>query len=372
MITVRRFASEARFPLRMRPSARAFDLVETFDVRRFEALMAMTQMPDSVRAQFGLYGEVGRRHQDGDYACVPVRYSFPPGRSLGRFSASVQGEPRATNLVAMPSNARPILLEGEAWDVDVENCQPCILRNKLDACGIPCPRLTEYCANRDACLQARRGVGWGARGSSWSCRVAAGRLQPSPSLRRLRAAQEIVAAAGVDRSAAKNLLLRLFYGGSVEAWAAEQRPPVAAAALPPFVAALADEIRTLAPVLLQALPPSVVQVARAQAEAKRSEKAAQGRPFNETGSVLAYVLQVGGGRGQLWHARGKAVVGLGPAVAGLRWCVVGVVNVVNQIPIRWKMHGCSCAGRARRRAVLGSRTGVWPTTLTTTTTPWLQ
>ena len=138
---------------------------------------------------------------------VTVVYSRPSGCPdyYGRMKANVavQGVP-CTPYVRMVRDARATMAGAHYVDVDMVNCQPAILAQKLRMHDVPCPLLDGYVT------------------------------------RRAEAIAEVSEACGVDRDAAKNLFIRLMYFGGTAAWANDHA--VDPETLPPWVDNLKAEM----------------------------------------------------------------------------------------------------------------------------------
>ena len=146
---------------------------------------------------------------------IPVDYSRPSSCPdyYGRMKATccVDGVP-CTPYVRLVRQARAILAGAYYTDVDMVNCQPSIMSQKLRILDIPCPLLDHYVSDREKCIQ------------------------------------EVVSSCKVDRDAAKNLFIRLVYFGGVTIWAKEHG--VDKANIPTWINELKDEIRSNAKWLL--------------------------------------------------------------------------------------------------------------------------
>ena len=147
---------------------------------------------------------------------VPVDYTRPSGCPdfYGRMRASVavDGLP-SVPYVRMVRGARAALAAPFYVDVDMVNCQPRLLAQKLALHEIACPHLDRYIAAREASIT-----------------------------------EVDVSCGGCGRDAAKNLFIRLMYFGGTAAWASEYG--VDEARLPAWVGQLRDEMKSNAALLL--------------------------------------------------------------------------------------------------------------------------
>ncbi|GAX85373.1 hypothetical protein CEUSTIGMA_g12790.t1, partial [Chlamydomonas eustigma] len=143
---------------------------------------------------------------------LPVSYEHTEqSEGFGRMQAFVkvnlETNERIVPFVYMPREVRATLAADRYVDVDVVNCQPVLLRQRLENAGFACECLAQYVDDRDACLS------------------------------------RVMKACGVDRDAAKQLFVRMVYGGSEDTWARDN--DVDANTIPDFVHALYTEIRDL-------------------------------------------------------------------------------------------------------------------------------
>ena len=191
---------------------------------------------------------------------LPVEYSYTArSEGFGRMFAKVAAElpagsgARLLPCVYMPREVRASLSDRDYVDVDFANCQPTLLRQRLGVCGIGCPLLARYIDARDAGLA------------------------------------EVAAAMHVDRDAAKQLFVRIVYGGGIEGWARDHGVD-SLAAMPAWVRDLAAELRasTSALVALPELEDLRDYHARVHVCASASQPSANAR---STGSVVAIHLQ---------------------------------------------------------------------------------
>ena len=125
---------------------------------------------------------------------LPVQYyKDESAEGFGRMKSRVKvtmksddveggGGMRCVPYVYMMREARAAMAAKYYWDVDFANCQPSILRQRLEKAEIACPLLARYVDGRDACLA------------------------------------DVRAACGVGRDDAKALFLRIVFGGRVSGW----------------------------------------------------------------------------------------------------------------------------------------------------------
>lgn len=124
---------------------------------------------------------------------LPVSYYLDSSQEgFGRMKAEVQvdwstgDKNKLLPYVYMQREVRGHLAAKNYWDVDMVNCQPSILLQRLDLLAIESPMLKRYVENRQECLE------------------------------------EIQTVCKVPRDAAKKLFLRLLYLGSPEKWRVEE------------------------------------------------------------------------------------------------------------------------------------------------------
>ena len=171
------------------------------------------------------------------------RYRCHANVDVAKASACVDRRPDATRPEALPvychmkRQIRAHLAGGAHWDVDMVNCQPTLLEQVLKRHGISCPQLSRYVREREQCLD------------------------------------EVSAACGVPRDAAKNLFLRLTYLGGVRQWkedfgVAEGRSP------PQWVDDFALQLAAAARLLMDQVPAPREGVANASSASNASGQAA--------------------------------------------------------------------------------------------------
>lgn len=115
---------------------------------------------------------------------IPVSYREPED-GFGRFTSRVSiddGRGHLPSLTTMKREVRSHLAARYYHDVDFVNCQPVILEQVLERHRIPCPQLSKYVGDREACLE------------------------------------DVMTTCGVTRNEAKSLFIRLVFLGSVSAW----------------------------------------------------------------------------------------------------------------------------------------------------------
>lgn len=147
---------------------------------------------------------------------VPVRYYMHEAQEgFGRMKSEVMVKGmHPVPYVRMRRDARTALAAEHYWDVDMVNCQPRLLEQKLRQYNILCPLLTRYVTAREACID------------------------------------EVRSACNVTRDEAKKLFIRLVFFGGVRGWLAEH-PHATADGVPPWVRGLRDELRVAAALLLK-------------------------------------------------------------------------------------------------------------------------
>lgn len=140
---------------------------------------------------------------------LPVMYYLDSCQDgFGRMKAEVQvdGTRHLLPYVYLQREVRGHLASRYYWDVDLVNCQPSIMLQRLDLLDIPCPLLNRYVNHRKESLE------------------------------------EVQTACQVSREAAKKLFLRLLYLGSPTGWMKEYGVP-ADRELPPWIQAFAEELQ---------------------------------------------------------------------------------------------------------------------------------
>ena len=116
---------------------------------------------------------------------IPVKYYLDREQNgIGRFKSCVNvvGYGHLPSYARMQREIRAHLAAKFYWDVDIVNCQPTLMSQVLERHDIAAPLLRKYVDQRQACLD------------------------------------DVVAACGVSRDAAKNLFIRLLYFGRVNSW----------------------------------------------------------------------------------------------------------------------------------------------------------
>lgn len=196
-----------------------FDLRERVNVvlgQRLEGSVGMLELRHRVRDDGGgedlhqrVLDTLGLANALGGY--LPVRYYMHESQEgYGRMKCEVMVKGiSAIPYVHMKREIRAVLAAEYYWDIDMVNCQPALLRQKLEEIGIECPLLDKYVRQRDACLQ------------------------------------EVMDGCGVTRDTAKNLLIRIVYYGSVDAWQSETSAALGRRISPPpqWVYLMQDELR---------------------------------------------------------------------------------------------------------------------------------
>ena len=185
----------------------------TVDISRSKHMVTMHRESESLHK--AVLDTIGVAKSLGGY--LPVRYYLDESQEgFGRMKTEVIVKGlRVIPYVHMKREIRAHLAGEHYYDVDMVNCQPSLLRQKLELSGISCPLLDKYVSGRDACLS------------------------------------EVAASCKVSRDAAKNLFIRLVYFGSVKCWAEELA--IAMDDVPTWVMDLKTELQHNA-VLLLALP----------------------------------------------------------------------------------------------------------------------
>lgn len=144
---------------------------------------------------------------------LPVEYrlnerSEGHGRMNAKVDVSVsnaigKGTNHPIPYVYMVREVRAALAAKYYWDVDFANCQPAILKQRLEKAGIACVNLARYVNSRAECLK------------------------------------EVQETCKVDRDAAKQLFLRITYGGSAVSWMKDVKTAIHP---PAFVTDMGNEI----------------------------------------------------------------------------------------------------------------------------------
>jgi hypothetical protein len=149
---------------------------------------------------------------------LPVQYyqdSIQEG--FGRMKAMVMVDgTNAVPFMRMQREVRGHLAYKSYWDVDMVNCQPTLLLQRLEVMDIPAPLLQRYVQNREDCIK------------------------------------EVQVATGASRDQVKNLFIRLVFLGSPETWLAEAREDSGRvlAELPTWIFELRDELQKNARLLV--------------------------------------------------------------------------------------------------------------------------
>ena len=214
------------------PLPKRIVLREHIDLERAEAMMAVhTEVEQIIRQRWLLSHEQSGPEQSEHVDWAALRATIDIARTAGgalvvEYSHSEQSEgfgrmyahvvlkvpPAAGHqlklvpFVYMPREVRATLAARDYVDVDVVNCQPVLMRQRLEKVGIPCPLLARYVDNRDACL-----------------------------------AELCTACDGCNRDAAKQLFLRIVYGGCIDAWARDHS--INTECVPSWIQALSSELR---------------------------------------------------------------------------------------------------------------------------------
>lgn len=198
---------------------------------------------------------------------LPVRYYMHEAQEgFGRMKSEVM----VTGVLAVPyvrmlREARAVLASAYYWDVDMANCQPWLLEQKLGQYKIPCPSLSRYVAHRDACIL------------------------------------EVMTGCGVSRDEAKNLFIRLVFMGSVQGWLRDH-PHASSAGVPDWVHGLCADVRDGAKGLLDLPFMKQLRDSHAKRGVSMMPMIAEGhqeghwvepahRPSNPNASMLALYLQ---------------------------------------------------------------------------------
>jgi hypothetical protein len=141
-------------------------------------------------------------------------YRHEAQEGFGRLRSEVMATGmRATPYVRMRCEVRAALASAHYWDVDMTNCQPRLLQQRLQQYSIPCPLLSRYVSRRGQSIE------------------------------------EVAAGCGVPACDAKRLFLRLMFYGSVQGWLGAH-PEARADGVPGWVYGLQREMRESASRLL--------------------------------------------------------------------------------------------------------------------------
>ncbi len=203
----------ARAAASARQEQTVFQLKELVDVEAGERMLnsvGMQRLRDKCEAHWSeIYDTVLLAKSLGGY--VPVQYYMHEAQEgFGRLKSRVMVSGlHPIPYVRMSRAARATLASRFYWDVDMVNCQPRLLAQKLAQCSIPCPLLDRYNADRERCVK------------------------------------EVMDACGVSRDDAKTLFIRLLFLGSVQGWL-KDLPNVRPTSVPEWVIELRRELRGVA------------------------------------------------------------------------------------------------------------------------------
>ncbi len=201
-------------------------------------------------AMWALNDTVTVARATGGYVTVQY-YLAEQQEGFGRMKAHVAASGvGCVPFVRMRRVARAQLAASRYHDVDMVNCQPAILAQRLEMYAIPCPHLSRYVADREASIA------------------------------------EVVSACGVDRDAAKNLFVRLLFFGGVRGWL-DDHPQADAHRLPTWLEAMRAELRAAAERLMEL--PDLAELK--QAFARRPPQEGHERHGNTLASQMAMYLQ---------------------------------------------------------------------------------
>ncbi len=189
-----------------------FELQEHLDLRAAAQMLGSTAMralkETDAAAWKALSDTVAVARVTG--GALSVRYyKDDQQEGFGRMKARVE----ATGVGCIPfvhmrRAPRAQLAASRYYDVDMVNCQPSILAQKLESHRIPCPLLSRYVADRK------------------------------------NAIDEVSCCCRVDRSAAKNLIVRLLFSGGTRGWCEDNGVPESD--VPDWVQELRRELRSAA------------------------------------------------------------------------------------------------------------------------------
>lgn len=190
---------------------------------------------------------------------LPVRYVRSTS-GFGRFRAEVTvSGSRALPFCQLKRQIRAHLAAARHWDVDMVNCQPAILAQVFARYMIPCPLLSRYVTQREACLD------------------------------------EVQTACGVSRGSAKKLFVRLLFFGTVRGWAVEEGlNSTRVAMLPSWVNSFMAELDTASKHLLQQPEMTELKLYFHTRYAMENTPFGDGRANasgNALGSIMAMYLQ---------------------------------------------------------------------------------
>ena len=187
---------------------------------------------------------------------LPVQYyKTADQEGLGRMKSRVMttGFNTCIPFVRMKREARAHLASAYYRDVDIVNCHPSILAQRLEIDSIPCPLLNDYVDRRDECIN------------------------------------EVMQACRVSRDIAKNLFIRLLFLGSIEGWHRDN-PGANIDALPPWVSGLKEELHGCTKQLVR--QPEFDEIkAAVKRRAAPDRDLAVGHGVGSVASIVAFYLQ---------------------------------------------------------------------------------
>ena len=162
-------------------------LREIFDMSLARRIIKVKQLPPQEHRDLTNYVDTGRknamREGQGQHAFVEVKYRVSPKLKLGRYIASASSAP--TQLCSMWREVRAWLAYRFYHDIDICNAAPTMIYQLFEKAGLRSDELKRYVEMRKEVLE------------------------------------EIMHNCNVSRERAKNLIIRLTYGGTVGAWCKE-------------------------------------------------------------------------------------------------------------------------------------------------------
>jgi len=213
-------------------------LNEKIDAYKLEQLIASDLLQDdpdwNEKNQLKKYNE--RVHN----GTVRVTYNKQKGNPFGRCFPD-----GGVGLAYIRKEIRHTLAKGLFVDWDIKNCHPVLLRQTLNANGIPCPCLEEYVDNRDEALA------------------------------------NVMKDYGVPRDSAKVLFIAVMYLGTFEAWAEKNKVGIP---IKPWIQNFIDELSGIADIICEANPTLVGIVQKTKAEKGKLS-------YNLRASVMSNFLQ---------------------------------------------------------------------------------
>jgi len=230
---------------RIRALLKSNYLVQKWDTEKYSQTRASKNYKNE-KEQLVAYLQI----YDNDVGGSIVKYKKSGRSKWGRvFPADSLG------LTTFRRELRNTLIKDLYYDIDIKNSQPEIVRNICFQNNIDCPKIEQFCADRDAILE------------------------------------EVMTLYNVEKKIAKQLFIRLFFNGTFNGWKMQQKIPFEVKATK-FINDLADEINFIANKFKDANPQLFNAIKKVKEETKK-ELSPDSKPKkeNEIGSFFALYLQ---------------------------------------------------------------------------------